>query len=136
MCSAPVGLHAELQAPPPESIESLENTIATKMKSLASSAGTERVVEVVETALRNLGIDIRTVLCVPKNSIWCCFICTSVEQLETLRYHYESEFLKDELERIFNILTNKKILIQQLKWDADEYNERRQRLEQLIAFGW
>lgn len=135
-----MNLHAELQAHPPDRTKSAESDIETQMVSIVSSAGNPqegaaKLVALVNSTFEQLDIDMTTVILKKVNSIWCCFACTSEEQLETLRYHYESELLKDELEKIFNMLTDKKITILQLKWDSDEYNECRLRLKELIAFG-
>jgi hypothetical protein len=73
-----------------------------------------------------------------KRSILCCFICTSDEQLEILRYYYDSEILKEKLEKIFKMLVNRssEVRIKQLTWDSKDYEDCRQRLKKLISLGW
>ena len=71
------------------------------------------------------------------NSILCYFSCSSEEQIFLLRCQYKSGGLQTLLESVFTLLvgTSEKVLIDELTWNLDDYNENLARLSQLKALG-
>ena len=75
---------------------------------------------------------------VHSESIECCFICSSVEQLMQLRRHFESGVVKNVLENIFTLLMDgdELIVINELKWNSKNYWEGVQQLSKLKLLGY
>ena len=79
----------------------------------------------LETYIIPLGSMDRKLVLVIGESIRCYFICTSDEELQQLRQHYDSGLMKNILEKIFTPLADndETICIRHLKWDLNDYND-------------
>jgi hypothetical protein len=135
VCQVAVSFHAELKQPSSCSIEAAEDEIVSEYK-IRLTAGDPRN-EAVKKFLADLNLTPHDVLFVHSESIECCFICSSTEQLMQLRRHFESGVMKNVLQSIFSLLMNgdELIVINQLKWDSKNYWEGVQQLNKLKPLG-
>jgi hypothetical protein len=127
--------HAVLDQPASGNTASAEIKIVSLLKSLkmAKTAEEKNQIEIeLISLLKELGVDERRFTLSTGNSIESYFICDSVEQLKALRGHYESGLMKKVLERIFTLLAGETITIHELKWPAEEYNDRVRQLGQYV----
>jgi formyltetrahydrofolate synthetase len=139
---AAAATYAVLNQPASGNTASAEMKIVSRVKSLkmAKTAEEENQIkmelgslqEELNNLLKELGVDDRRFTLSTGNSIESYFICDSVEQLKALRGHYESGLMKTVLERIFTLLAGETITIHELKWPAEEYNDRLRQLGQYI----
>jgi hypothetical protein len=108
LCQVAVSVHAELKQPSSCSIEAAEDKIVSVNIRLAAD---DPRYEALKKYLAEINLEPRDVLLVHSESIECCFICSSVEQLMQLRRHFESGVMKNVLENIFTLLKNDDELI-------------------------
>jgi aminoglycoside N3'-acetyltransferase len=135
VCQVAVSVHAEMKQPSSFSIEVIEDKIVSEYK-IRLAADDPRN-EPLKKCLAELHLQPRDVLLVHSESIECCFLCSSTEQLMQLRRLFESGVMKNVLQNIFTLLMNgdELIVINQLKWDPKNYWEGVQKLNQLKPLG-
>ena len=128
-----VSVHAELKQPSSCSIEATEDKIVYNFHLAADDPRNEAL----KKCLAELNLMPGDVHLVQSESIECCFICSSVEQLMQLHRHFESGVMKDVLQNIFTLLMNcdELIVINHLKWDSKNYWEGVQQLNPLKPIG-
>ena len=135
VCQVAVSVHAELKQPSTISLEAMEDKIVSEYKIRLASDDPRN--EALKKCLAELNLEPRDVHLVHSESIECCFICSSVEQLMQLRRHFESGVMKNVLQNIFTLLINddELIVINQLKWNSKNYGEGVQQLNKLEPLG-
>ena len=135
MCEVAVSVHAELKQTSSCSrpTEAAEEKIVYNFDLAADDPRNEAV----KKLLAELNIEHRDMRLVQSQSIECCFVCSSVEQLMQLRRHFESGVMKNVLQNIFTLLMNgdELIVINQLKCDSKNTWEGVQQLNQLKPLG-
>jgi hypothetical protein len=133
--------HATLKQPSSGDVESTEDIITGDTVELMKLA---RALEKLDPERMNIlnsllrpDLQVAYVTFKKTDSILCYFFCSSVEQIWQLRCWYKSGRLQTLLESVFTLLVGSKdmILIDQLTWNQDNYNESLVRLSQLKALG-
>lgn len=127
MCQVVASVHAELKQP------SKEDKIVSEYN-ICLAADDPRN-ETLKRLLAEQSIE--HMLLFHSRSIQCCFICTSVEHFMKLRINIESGAMKTLLQKIFTLLLNgdELIVIDDLKWDPENYSECVQQLSELKSPG-
>ena len=134
MCPVAVSVYAELKQPSSFSLEAVEDKIVSVNIRLAAD---DPRYEALKKCLTELNIEPSDMILIHSESIECCFICSSVEQLMQLRRHFESGVMKNVLQNIFTLLINgdELIVINQPKWNSKNYGEGVQQLNKLEPLG-
>jgi hypothetical protein len=124
MCQVVASVHAELKQ------SSKEDKIVSEYK-IRLAADDPRN-EQLQKYLRELNLEPPDVHLIHSQSIECCFVCSSVEHLMKLRINFESGAMKNVLQKIFTLLLNgdELIVIDDLKWDPENYSECVQQLSE------
>jgi hypothetical protein len=146
VCSVAVELHATLRETTAGNTELVEDNIiaADKQTTEVKEKAKSMVLALInDQALReeftNLSEELAGVVEAFKKfkSILCYFICSSEQQIRQLHRLYDSGHLQTFLESIFTLLvkSSDRILIEQLTWNSDNYEESIVRLSELKKLG-
>lgn len=137
-------VHAELQLQSPGGADVTESKIVSQSEvrlciecDEPQNLQTKKLLAEINGKLAELNVDPNKLILRKGNSILCCFVCSSEEQLQQLRYLYESGAMKRVLEDVFTVLSDddESIAIRELRWNLEEYNDSVQRLNLLKALG-
>ena len=130
--------HAVIEEPSSGSVEKTEDSIVSRKNSVSSTDKNNPQEESKKKLRAKLSETIKKLksknfILRKRNSILCCFICTSEDELHLLKQHYDDGVLRSVLEQIFTILAKdeKSIRIRHLHWDPNEYSNCLQRLRRL-----
>ena len=121
-----VDVHTNLSLPSSGNIGMVETRIVSRHQAIRTVGDNESQGDSVVTALISylslLGI-VRSLFSVRQsNSISSLFICESVEELRSLREHYESGLMKEVLQDIFSLLAGEPVEISRLEWTTEQYD--------------